>query len=204
MTPAQLDANRRNGQKSRGPKTQTGKTLSSRNALRHGLLSSGIVIDNGDGEESRAEFEDLLRGLLADLSPEGMLENLLVERIASCYWRLKRAVRCETGETQKRLLRAKSGGPENEDERDTLVRYFRTISNNFTAPLGEQAKTEKLLAEAQLRSLSLPDEPALDRILRYETTIERQLYRALEQLERLQRQRKGDVIPPPLRLNIGN
>ncbi len=41
----------------------------------------------------------------------------------------------------------------------------------------------------------LPAGPAVERILRYETTSERQLY-AMDQLERLQRQRKGEVVPP--------
>jgi hypothetical protein len=35
----QIAANRRNGRKSRGPRTAAGKFVSSRNALRHGLTS---------------------------------------------------------------------------------------------------------------------------------------------------------------------
>ena len=35
----QIAANRRNGRKSRGPRTAAGKSVSSRNALRHGLAS---------------------------------------------------------------------------------------------------------------------------------------------------------------------
>ena len=93
VTGKQLEANRKNGQRSRGPSTDAGKRRSSRNAIRHGLLSSQIVILEGDGKENQTEFASLLRGLQQDLSPEGTLENLLVERIASCYWRLRRAVR---------------------------------------------------------------------------------------------------------------
>jgi len=55
---------------------------------------------------------------------------------------------------------------------------------------------EKLELEAQITSLSLPGEQAIDKILRYETAIERKLYRAMDQLERLQRQRKGEPVPP--------
>jgi len=47
-------------------------------------------------------------------------------------------------------------------------------------------------------SVSLPESAYVDRILRYETTIERQLYRAINQLERLQRERLGDLVPPPI------
>lgn len=280
-----MEANRTNGRKSQGPRTQIGKRFSSKNALRHGLLSSSIVIDKGDGEESRVEFEDLVRGLLADLSPEGTLENLLVERIACCYWRLKRAIRCETGEVRKYLDCATFDGLErrlrnfklfkslggcmqsslgvervidlfgmaklvvedgdeipehimkelydhlgtdedspailctvfnnqfkkaknssSEDDKSvtqkTLLSYIATTTRNFRELLKELVNGDELRADSQLQSLSLPDGDAVERILRYETAIERQLYRALEQLERLQRQRKGDIVPPPLRLSI--
>ncbi len=43
---------------------------------------------------------------------------------------------------------------------------------------------------------------SIDRILRYETTINSQLYQAINQLERLQRQRKGELVPPPLNLQV--
>jgi hypothetical protein len=38
----------------------------------------------------------------------------------------------------------------------------------------------------------------MDRILRYRTTINRQLFQAMNQLERLQRLRKGENVPAPL------
>jgi hypothetical protein len=36
-----------------------------------------------------------------------------------------------------------------------------------------------------------------DKLLRYETHLDRQLYRAIDQLELLQRQRRGETVPPP-------
>ena len=42
----------------------------------------------------------------------------------------------------------------------------------------------------------------LDKILRYEAALERQLYRAMNQLERLQRRRQGETIPAPLSMEI--
>jgi hypothetical protein len=62
---------------------------------------------------------------------------------------------------------------------------------------------EKLSLDAEARSFSMPSEDATDKLLRYEAHIDRQLYRAMDQLERLQRQRKGENVPPPLNVNLG-
>jgi len=68
----------------------------------------------------------------------------------------------------------------------------------------DSAETNRTLElDAQVRSLASPDEGASDRVLRYETHLDRQLYRALDQLERLQRRRNGESVPPPLNFNLG-
>jgi len=48
----------------------------------------------------------------------------------------------------------------------------------------------------------IPSKHELDRLLRYEGAIERQFYKAVNQLERLQRQRAGDNVPPPAQVDI--
>jgi len=62
---------------------------------------------------------------------------------------------------------------------------------------------EKLAGDAEARSFSLPPADAADKLLRYEAHLDRQLYRAMDQLERLQRQRRGENVPPPLNINLG-
>lgn len=44
--------------------------------------------------------------------------------------------------------------------------------------------------------------PVIDRVLRYQSMINRQLYQAINQLERLQRLRKGENVPAPLNLQV--
>ena len=56
--------------------------------------------------------------------------------------------------------------------------------------------------EVRANGLALPREKDLDRILRYETANERQLNRALNRLERLQRLRKGEYVPAPLSVSL--
>ncbi len=55
---------------------------------------------------------------------------------------------------------------------------------------------------AQLRRPVLPEKEAVELGRRYETAKERQLYRALDQLERRQRQRRGEAVPPPVNAHL--
>jgi CRISPR/Cas system-associated endonuclease Cas1 len=61
---------------------------------------------------------------------------------------------------------------------------------------------EKLAVDTEARSFSLPSADATDKLLRYEAHFDRQFYRAMDELERLQRRRKGENIPP-LNFNLG-
>ena len=56
----------------------------------------------------------------------------------------------------------------------------------------ERRRKGKLYCEGSFVEHLLPNREALDKILRYEPTIERSLGRALDRLERLQRRRKGE------------
>jgi hypothetical protein len=51
----------------------------------------------------------------------------------------------------------------------------------------------------EVEALRLPE---MDRLLRYETTISREIERTLNQLERLQRMRLGQAVPPPIHVNV--
>jgi len=147
-SPRRIEANRRNAKKSTGPKTALGKTSSSWNSTRHGLLSKRLPILVG---RSKKNFARLLSNLRQDLAPVGTLEEVLVEKMAQEYWRLGVAAWHEAEE----------------------------LDNN--KPF---SKTE------------------VYRILRYQTTINRQLFQAMNQLERLQRLRKGENVPAPLNLEV--
>ena len=91
--PAQLAANRRNAQKSTGPKTAEGKAAASQNALRHGLTAGKILCDG----ERRADFASFTAALREALAPGDEVEEQLAERIILSAWRLRRAARAEAG-----------------------------------------------------------------------------------------------------------
>jgi hypothetical protein len=149
-SPARIAANRRNAQKSTGPKTPQGKTMSSWNSTRHGLLSKRLPFLFG---RSKKQFSRLLRSLQQDLEPVGTLEEVLVEKIAQEYWRLSVAAWHEA---------------------------------------------EDLSREKPFQHTSI------DRILRYQTTTNRQLFQAMNQLERLQRLRKGEDVPAPMTMQVSH
>ena len=297
---AKIESNRQNAKLSTGPRTPKGKGAVRWNALKHGLLSRETVIHVGDGRESKAEFHGLLAALRDELQPEGILEEMLVEKIAVCYWRLRRVLRCEVGEIRKQLdsfefdnasnrtekvknilewassegheksllrsscgvehllqviegirydveehgelcPRAKEeletafgledktfgcvlrfycwlleGGPEKspdefEDYDDPpppdecnriILEMLDEKRDELHKALEAMKDREKLELQTSLARQSIPSADAADRILRYETSIERQLFRAVNQLERLQRQRKGEPVPPPVNVEL--
>jgi hypothetical protein len=56
--------------------------------------------------------------------------------------------------------------------------------------------------EREVLLASIPAQPwQVDRIIRYEASLDRQLYKAINQLERLQRRRKGEDVPAPVVLD---
>ena len=92
ITEKRLAANQTNALRSTGPVTFAGKVASSRNATRHGLLSSKLLLD----DEDPAEFQTLLGELWRSLNPVGGMEAMLVERIAVTVWRQRRLIDAET------------------------------------------------------------------------------------------------------------
>lgn len=61
----------------------------------------------------------------------------------------------------------------------------------------------KMLLNNSHERRAIPNTDALDRILRYGGVIERDLNRAYDRLDRLQRRRKGELVPPSLTVNLG-
>jgi hypothetical protein len=90
-TEKQIEANKRNAQKSTGPTTEEGRSRSSRNALKHGLTAEQVTIKGEDPKQ----FEAFRGDILESLCPQGAIEEQLAERIVFCWWRLRRVSRME-------------------------------------------------------------------------------------------------------------
>ena len=91
-TQEQISAGRENAKKSTGPRTTEGKTNSSKNALKHGLMAQDAVIPG----EDPAAFDRHLTNLETTYLPRNYVEKQIVHQIADTMWRIKRLSRIET------------------------------------------------------------------------------------------------------------
>lgn len=301
LTTALESHSRETTHKATGPRTPAGKGRSKHNALKHGIFSKVTLLDN----ESRPELDSLLSGLRDDLKPERMLEEILVEKLATLLWRYRRLMIAEAAEIQKgaafleweekeqqeketqetsfinpmdftvekiglvrrmanpRILERcldllkelkdtfERDGFDSKSNEEILTKLYgngehltETLSDTYeiwssTAERSEQERKENEYASVEqcksnfleplkgeiaylkqykkarasmesqrmlLESLrqNVPDAPQLDRLLRYEASLERSIDRTLIQLERLQRMRLGQSVAPPIKLDISS
>ena len=91
-TQKQIEANRRNAQRSTGPVTELGKGVAKFNALKHGMTASTAVLPY----EDPSSYAELRESFVATYRPANAVEASLVEVVANSYWRLLRARRAET------------------------------------------------------------------------------------------------------------
>lgn len=158
-TPSKHAANRANALRSTGPKSAAGQAASSKNALRHGLLSRDVVLGDEDGRE----FDAFTRALRRSLAPVGAVERALSGRAIAAAWRLRRVERIETLmlEAGRKNWRGEEVGLNtgfvgycvNGDVFSKLSRYEAGIERAFLRALHE---LQRLQAARLGRELSAP------------------------------------------------
>ena len=303
MNENRLAANRMNALKSTGPQSPQGKTRSSRNSLKHGLLAQAPILS---GVESRKAWERHRYGVFKSIAPVGYVEEFLTNRLALISWRQCRVVRYEaevasaaiamTGPDMESRSELGSGKPSDpaeararadrasavvrllsqlssmadEEKLDTQVAVaslwalWRELPNNFdrisipgvpddntefdafdswTAGLlrngleayaaaarivpqallkkcvlsvwksREDAEAEernlvergqhwRLLLERENRSRMLLEPDVLDKVSRYDTSLERSFFRTLHEIQRLQASRCGAIVAPSAAIDV--
>jgi hypothetical protein len=78
-----IAANRQNASKSTGPRTQTGRRMVAKNALKHGFFSKWLLIPHPDGKEDPTEYQNLYAALRVHYQPLDFLEELWVGKSQS-------------------------------------------------------------------------------------------------------------------------
>jgi hypothetical protein len=84
----QAAANRENGLKG-GVKTEEGKAVSRLNARKHGIFASALTPEDAE------ELHGIEDRLVASIRPAGVVEEMLVEKLALTYLRMQRCARAE-------------------------------------------------------------------------------------------------------------
>jgi hypothetical protein len=209
------EANRQNALKSTGPKTPEGKAAVRRNALKYGLLAEEVLLP---GEDEDA-FRELSEHLRAELQPVGYMENMLVERIIATHWRLHRLGRVEAGIFAWELygeLAERAQQEAHTQEESGLDQLLEDTSLPTT--ILDERKHREALSEAKEMKAKRDAETAtlgrtfirdadkanaFSKLSRYETGIERSLYKALHELQRLQAARRAEGnVPPPVAVDV--
>jgi hypothetical protein len=196
----QIEANRRNALKSIGPRSENGKHASRRNALRHGFAAETVLEPLEDPEEYRT-FE---AAIVAEYLPQTPVQRELVHRLASLFWRLRRATSIETGllRMQGEILHAfRSSRQKTVDTRregppsplaDRELRQEILPGGNGANDLGLRcdcagaASPSRDIAISYLRLANLDNE-LIDRLSRYEAILWRQIVQTLFTLQSLKR-----------------
>jgi hypothetical protein len=88
--------------------------------------------------------------------------------------------------------------------KNSFLKDLKHETRRLKAYRSEQALTESRKMEVEALRGNVPDSPQLERLLRYETTLDRAFDRTLNQLERIQRARKGQPLPPTLNVNLSS
>ena len=214
-TQKQIEANRRNSRRSTGPKTRTGKAESKMNAMKHGLLAADLVVR----DEDPVEFTRVLESLVDELQPQGPLEEQLVERVAACMWRLRRLYRIEAGIFAHESLtieldRAQEEARRYEEIEDefalaslTELHVHITDEERHGQAIARVEKAARLLQEESLAlGVAFKQDAkyagAISKLSGYEAAIERSLYRALHELQRVQAARQDGHAPASIAVDV--
>ncbi len=171
-TEAKILANRRNAQKSTGPRTPRGKAAVSQNAVNHGFSARQTVISS----ESQAEFDLYRQQFLDELAPDTPMESMLAERVVNLSWRLKRAARIQN-QTIDALNSPKPTNP-----------LLEKLKKQYIYKGLDDSQVQSQSPELPLGRLAIKDfshDRVLEKLLMYERRIENSLYKTVLELQRL-------------------
>ncbi len=161
----QIQANRANAQKSTGPRSAEGKRRVSLNSFKHGFYTGSVLLL---GENVEA-YQELLDAVLEEYRPEGVIELELASRIVFNMWQLRRLVSIEA-----QVIRFGC-----RDTRGHIAQWDKAMTD--LDPDGVRGYWFGRDVER--------DHPKWESLQRHRMRFERSYYKALHELERLQRER---------------
>ena len=167
-TQKQIDANRKNSLKSTGPKTPKGKAAVSQNSFKHGIYAVQATFPG----ESQAEYDDHHDRIFAEYNPEDSTEIILVERIATLSWRLRRSNRIQLAAV------------------NSLHNSYRNSSarrlSSLLKPKNDDTPPPPDLELGDITVKDFANSKVIDGLLMHERRIENSLYKAILEMQRRQ------------------
>jgi hypothetical protein len=125
------------------------------------------------GEDAEL-FAQVAEGLEAEFRPVGEVEHLLVDELKATLWRRRRLIGAEAALFKRRL--------------EWIER-----------PKQESGRQSELPPIAQA---VVADQTLLANLHRYEARLGRSFYQALHELQRRQAARAGELVPPPVVVDV--
>jgi len=169
-TQKQKNANRRNAKKSSGPHDTSVSRL---NAIRHGLLANGLTqLDDGEA------YAAVLAELMVQKEPVGPTENFLVTYLALIHTKWVTCLRLAAEHVTSALH------PPLRDPKDPLKDLFP--EPRILHP-GVPARLPFGVIEQLVHTFD-----------RYEKELSNRYFRVRHELDRMQRERRGEHVPPPI------
>jgi hypothetical protein len=171
----QVDANRRNAEKSTGPRTPEGKAKVRLNSLKHGLCAQDSILP---GEDVQA-FNDLTQSFHQQYMPTGATELFCLHKMLLCYWRTRRIGRMEADIFRWNFPR---------DMNDNID-LSQPLDMHTPGPMGRAFQSDN---QPRIGS------DAFSRIVRYEAHLDRAFYKAEAHLKQLQLERRAAEKETPI------
>jgi hypothetical protein len=168
-TDKQTEANRRNAQKSTGPRTPEGKARSARNALKTGIHAELLVIY----DEKAEDLEALAAEYYAEYAPVTPQERFQVDTMIQCEWYCRRytwveaQIMYEGPEIRIDVQRKQTTigtDPDNERMLQRLGRRLEATRRSYKAATWEfeRLRAVRLAAEAAESEVEPEPEPDAD------------------------------------------
>jgi hypothetical protein len=217
ITEPVLAANKSNAKHSTGPNTELGKSVASRNSTKHGILSKKMLFDS---DEERFDYEELRKRWHEYYQPDGPAEEYCVKEMVNNEWNLNSVESLVMKElTRRRRSAEQVDGIFNTDlhlpiesddlpldrtwaceklvvratadddvttsgrERHPKISQGKYVDNTQVASENEKRNRGHLEVHAVLGS-------SVDTLLRYQVRLKKDLYKAMDKLRELQKERR--------------
>jgi len=200
VTEKVISANRANGNKGTGAKTQRGKDAASQNSTKHGILARYFRFRD---DQEKGAYNTLISDLGRSIDQDDPIQRMLTEELVFAHLRRGRALKLEQSKRRRQ-------NPATELVLNTMNRS-KLMDTGILFPDAESGWecTELTMAAKKANDRLLKNGPLaqgngdgqqlmvhakfqdpMDKALRYQRATARDFYRALNELSKLRREEK--------------